>query len=337
MMSFPGDHKSWDDATAVAAMKQALGLPDLDVKVHMINRWPLDGVVAARFRAGRAFLVGDAAHRMPPTGGNGLNTAIQDSYNLAWKLAAVIKGQADDALLDTYDAERRPTAEHVVATGFTGWQRNRDLTMALGFGPNNTPAQNWSNLRKVWTEGLEGQDARQRLAQSLFGLVQNFTNLNISFGYTYDSGALVPDGTPKTTPIEADAVFQPSTRPGHSVPDVWLDDLTGHTALGDLVGSGRWVLLAGEAGAAWMEAARAASQAYGVPIHAYSIGGAAAVFFDTRKHWARAREYGPSGAILVRPDRFIAWRAMEADTDCSSVLHAVMGRLLGSAKADNTR
>ena len=337
MMSFAGDHKQWDDATAIAAMKRTIGLPDLDIEVHMINRWPLDAVVASRFKAGRVFLLGDAAHRMPPAGGNGLNTAIQDSYNLAWKLAAVIRGEAAESLLDTYEAERRPTAQHVVTTAYTGWQRNREVAMALGFGPNNTPAQNWTNISRIWEAGDDGAAARARLAQSLFGLVQNFTNLNISFGYTYESGALVPDGTPKTTPIEADAMYQPSTRPGHTVPAIWLDDLSGHVRLDDLVGNGKWVLIAGADGAGWMEAARLVGAAFGVPIQALTVGGAASTYFDTRQHWARVCEYGRSGAILVRPDRFVAWRAMKAAADCTDVLHAVMGQLLGSAAAGHIK
>ena len=80
----------------------------------MVSRWSIEGVVAGTSRAGRVMLAGDAGHRHPPTGGLGLNSAIQDAHNLAWKLAYVLRGQAGDALLDSYDAERRPvTANNV--------------------------------------------------------------------------------------------------------------------------------------------------------------------------------------------------------------------------------
>jgi 2,4-dichlorophenol 6-monooxygenase len=125
LLSFAGDHKRLDDEASIALMRRCLGIPDLDIEVHIVNRWPLDAVVASRFRWGRVFVLGDAAHRMPPAGGHGLNTAIQDAYNLAWKLAAVLKGTAADDLLDTYESERRPVAQHTVATAFAGWAKQQ--------------------------------------------------------------------------------------------------------------------------------------------------------------------------------------------------------------------
>ena len=81
-ISLPGDHKTYDEAETLAAMRAGLGLPDFSPIIHVINRWPLDAVVASRFRVGRSFILGDAAHRMPPSGGHGLNSAVQDTYNL---------------------------------------------------------------------------------------------------------------------------------------------------------------------------------------------------------------------------------------------------------------
>ena len=84
-----------------------MGIGDHPMQIHKITRWSLEGVLASAFRAGRVFLVGDAAHRHPPTGGLGLTSAIHDAHNLCWKLAAVLGGQASEALLDTYEAERQ--------------------------------------------------------------------------------------------------------------------------------------------------------------------------------------------------------------------------------------
>ncbi len=100
-------------AAKVVPMIQALvGLPDLQPDVESIMTWQTGAFVADRYRAGRIFLVGDAAHLMPPYGGLGGNTGVADAHNLAWKLAAVCDGRAEPELLDTYESERQPIAEY---------------------------------------------------------------------------------------------------------------------------------------------------------------------------------------------------------------------------------
>src|ERR1700719_807118 len=91
-----------------ALIRQAVGIPELEVTVLGVGPWEASAVVAARYRDGSVFLAGDAAHEMPPTGGFGLNTGVQDVHNLAWKIAAVLRGRADETLLDSYHAERQP-------------------------------------------------------------------------------------------------------------------------------------------------------------------------------------------------------------------------------------
>lgn len=330
--SLQGDHKLFDDETAIATMKACLGLPDLDCTVHVINRWPLDAVVASRYRVGRAFMLGDAAHRNPPTGGHGLNAAIQDAYNIAWKLAAVIQGTASDALLDSYEAERRPLAQHIVKTSFTGWEHQRGISMAIGFSPKNTPEQNWANVRRVWQDGPEAEAVRRQLADALIGVLPNYNSLNVGFGYTYESEALVADGTPSRWSRDPLDTFHPSTRPGGSLPDTWVETLVGRVALGDIVGRGRLVLIAGEKGQAWRDAADRIADERGIALDAFIIGGTKGDWLDIRGNWARAREHGPSGAILVRPDRFIAWRAMELAADPYATLCDVFDRVLSLAR-----
>ncbi|GGY02533.1 FAD-dependent monooxygenase [Streptomyces hiroshimensis] len=103
-----------DDAHARELVRLVTGVPGLDVKILGSTVWSTACRVADRFSSGRVHLVGDAAHVMPPTGGQGGNTALMDGYHLAWKLAAVVRGQAGPGLLDSHDAERRPFAEFVV-------------------------------------------------------------------------------------------------------------------------------------------------------------------------------------------------------------------------------
>ncbi|RYG85268.1 hypothetical protein EON77_05860, partial [bacterium] len=108
-----------DDARATELVHDALGSDATDVTVEKVMTWDAAAQVAQRFRVGRIFLAGDAAHVMPPTGGFGGNTGLQDAHNLAWKLAMVLKGEAGDALLDSYEAERLPTAAFTVDQAYT--------------------------------------------------------------------------------------------------------------------------------------------------------------------------------------------------------------------------
>lgn len=331
--SFKGDHKLFDDETAIRMMKECLGLPDLECEVHVINRWPLDAVVASRYRAGRVFVLGDAAHRNPPSGGHGLNAAIQDAYDLCWKLAAVVKGSASEELLDTYEQERRPVAQHIVRTAFAGWEKNRDVAVAVGFSAQNTGEQNWANIRTLWQDGPAGDATRRRLADSLLGVLPNFNSLNVGFGYTYDAGAVVPDGTPSRWSPDPLAAFHPGTRPGSSLPDTWVETLLGRVALGDLIGGGRWMLIAGERAQGWRDAANRIAAERAVPLDAVVIGGTAGDWLDLRGAWAIARKHEPEGAILVRPDRFVAWRAVEGVDDPYASLSDVFDVLLGRSSA----
>jgi 2,4-dichlorophenol 6-monooxygenase len=88
------DESAFDDNVVMERMRFVLGLPDFNPKIHLISRRALDGILASRLRVGNVFLLGDAAHRHPPTGGLGLNTAVHDTYNLCWKIAAVLRDQA---------------------------------------------------------------------------------------------------------------------------------------------------------------------------------------------------------------------------------------------------
>jgi 2,4-dichlorophenol 6-monooxygenase len=137
--AFADDPATLDEDTLLERARDSLGLPPgHPVTLHAVSRWQYEGVVARQFRAGSAFLVGDAAHRHPPTGGLGLNCAVQDVHNLAWKLAAVLRGQAGDALLDSYDTERRPVAAFYTAHALENAGRHAPIGAALGLRPSMT-------------------------------------------------------------------------------------------------------------------------------------------------------------------------------------------------------
>jgi 2,4-dichlorophenol 6-monooxygenase len=328
MIAAPGDHKQESDEEAVAKLRRTLGIAQDEIEVHQVTRWPLNAVVASRFRVGRAFILGDAAHRMPPAGAHGLNTAVQDSYNLCWKIALVLRGQAGESLLDSYEAERRPVARATVDSAYGNWSNAWRIAAAFGFSAANSAQENWHNLRLQWAQGPQGEAARRRATEGIAIACSTYNHLNVNYGYTYASGALVVDDIAAPQSLDINGDFRASTKPGHTVPHAWLEDTRGRYSINDLLGAGRFVLIAGEHGAAWCEAARSLAQARGLPLEAMTIGVREGERFDLRCEWLKRREHGPAGAVLVRPDRFVAWRAMSLADDPKAALAQALEQIL---------
>ena len=156
-----------------------------------------------------------------------------------------------------------------------------------------------------------------------------FSELNVEYGYAYDSPAIVPDGTAAAVPVDDIRVYEPTTRPGAPLPHAWVDDEHGNRrAIKDLVAPGRLLLIAGEDGRAWCEAAQQLAEETGLPLDAVRIGHLDGDLYDPRCDWLRRREIAGDGAVLVRPDRFVAWRAQTAADDPRSELAVALGRIL---------
>ena len=146
-------------------MHATLGIPDFAPTVHKISTWTMEGVIADTFRVGPVFLAGDAAHRHPPTGGLGLNSAVHDVHNLCWKLAAVLDGRAGDGLLDSYETERRPVDQANIDNALANATNHFSIDAALNLSADNTPEQNWAQLRPLWEDCPESK-AQAACAQS---------------------------------------------------------------------------------------------------------------------------------------------------------------------------
>src|SRR5207344_349711 len=145
------DPRAQSDEKVEADVREALGIGDAPMRIHKVTRWSVEAVLASSFRAGRVFLLGDAAHRHPPTGGLGLTSAIHDAQNLCWKVAAVLAGDASPALLDTYEAERRPVDEHNAQRSLENAAGHFAIGAALGISHESTPEQNMEQLRRMWS------------------------------------------------------------------------------------------------------------------------------------------------------------------------------------------
>jgi 2,4-dichlorophenol 6-monooxygenase len=327
-LNYPVDCTN-SDAEVEADARRALGIGEMPMTVHKITRWSVDAVLASAFGAGHVFLIGDAAHRHPPTGGLGLTSAIHDAQNLCWKLAAVLTGSASPALLDTYEAERRPVDQRNCQRSLENAVNHFSIGAALGLAPENAPEENLALLRRMWSGAPEDAELCASVRRAMRAQSMEFSELNVEFGYSYESAAVVPDGTEPPTPIDDVRVYEPSTRPGAPLPHAWVDDEAGNRRpIRELVEPGRFVLIAGEEGVAWCEAARVLAAEANLPLDALRIGHLDGDLYDPRCGWLRRREIERDGAILVRPDRFIGWRHATASEDPQGALAAALGQIL---------
>ncbi|HET8626787.1 MAG TPA: FAD-dependent monooxygenase [Thermomicrobiales bacterium] len=277
-------------------VRTAVGVPDLALELDGIVDWSDAALVAERFGDRRAFLVGDAEHQMTPAGGFGMNVGIQDAHNLVWKLAAVLGGWAAPTLLATYDAERAPIVREITE------QMARNVVTAARAASRTAPTGPAPDL---------------------------FAQHGRVFGATYASPAIVPDGTVPPDVAAPVADYVPTARPGRRAPHVWLDRAGERISTLDLFDTA-FVLLAGQAGRGWCEAARAVAGDLGVPLHAYTVGEGSDLG-DPDASWAAAYGVEPDGAVLVRPDGYVAWRSRGASRDAEGVLADAFGRVLQRA------
>ena len=197
-LNYPvGDPRAQSDAQVEADAREALGVPDLPMKIHKITRWSVEAVMASAFRAGRVFLVGDAAHRHPPTGGLGLTSAIHDAQNLCWKLALVLAGQASPALLDSYEAERRPVDERNAQRSLENAVNHFEIGAALGLSHENTPEQNMEQLRRMWSGRPEDAVHRSGVLRAIRAQSMEFSELNVEYGTATSPPPSCPTAAPR--------------------------------------------------------------------------------------------------------------------------------------------
>ena len=325
----PGAQPPQDEDALLGQARAMLGVPaDHPMTLRSVSRWQYEGVVARNFRIGSVFLAGDAAHRHPPTGGLGLNCGVQDAHNLAWKLAAVLRGQAGEALLDSYERERRPVAAHYTAHSLENAGRHAPIGFALGLGPDVSEEEGWEKIAVFASDTPAGEKRRTMVAEAVAENANDYSQLNVEAGYYYTSGALVPDGTPPPAGADSPIDYRPTTRPGHHLPHVWLmhgDQVSTH----DLVAADGFTLFTSERAAdVWRAAADASSGDFPVSVVAVP---------SADFGWAEVRQVSDDGAVLVRPDRKVCWRAATAPADPAGALRDALAEILsgGSAPASD--
>ena len=226
--------EDYPEARCERIVRSALEDPDLPLRIETVSTWAMTAQVAERYREGRIFLAGDAAHRFPPTGGLGLNSGIQDAHNLAWKLAAVVRGRTDDVLLDSYEAERRPVAQRNAEQSLGNALRLIQVPAALGLGDPGVPA---SRIEAT----LETPEGRARVDEAIATQAEHFDMPGLQLGFSYAVDAPSPD--PRR--------FEPSGAPGARLPHAWLAEAAPQRSLLDLTPLDRFTLFTGPDDDAW--------------------------------------------------------------------------------------
>jgi hypothetical protein len=253
-------------------LRAALGA-DVPVTIENVMKWQATADTAERFREGRIFLAGDAAHSMPPTGGFGGNAGVQDAHNLAWKLALVLRGAAPPGLLDTYDAERRPLARFTVE-------------------------QAYSRYVTRWAPHLGMRE-----------IAPIADDLDVDLGFRYRSEIVSEEASDDGRQVYP--ARDSNGRPGTRAPHLWLDKDGSRISTLDLF-RGQFTLLTGPEGRAWAECAPEVAARLGLELdthqlaeesfpQAYGISPSGTVFVrpDGIVAWRAHSEQGASAAELA--------------------------------------
>jgi len=289
---------------------QMIGEKDIPIEILSAYRWTINDQVAESWQKNRVMCIGDATHRHPPINGLGSNTCISDAFNLAWKLACVLKGWAGRGILDSLTQERKPVGEAIVRRANAGMEVHRELWSIIGL----TADERETALKTMEQADQKGEALRERYLTVLEKVDDEVQAIGIQMNQFYlDSVAIIAelkDSQPRLEQYNLLKQVVVSTHPGFHLPHVWLakDGQSPRVSTLDLAGHGAFTMFTGIGGAEWKAAARICSSEFGLPIHAYTIG-IGCDFMDAYRDWRKVRGVTEDGIVLVRPDHFIAWRS----------------------------
>jgi 2-polyprenyl-6-methoxyphenol hydroxylase-like FAD-dependent oxidoreductase len=299
-------------------LREVIGIDGIDIRIRSILPWRMQARLVDRMNAGPVFLAGDAAHPLPPTGGQGMNTGIADVHNLAWKMALVMRGLAPVALLDTYNTERRPIAQINIDQSVANALKMAEL------GLSGMATADSAMARSLDGEGREAAEIHMR--NVVPDLREHFDYLGQTFGHVYHSGAFVSDGT--AAPAFSVIDYMPDARPGHRAPHLWLERDGQQVSTIDLIGYGQFTLFTTPGGAAWRAAFSRAIGERRLQGCAWMVGAGG----DLTDPSGRFRElYGlaQGGAVLVRPDGHVAFRSTGGEGEPPDILDEAFDTVLG--------
>jgi 2,4-dichlorophenol 6-monooxygenase len=253
---------------------------------------------------------------------------------MAWKLALVVQGKADPTLLDTYESERRPIGLRNCDWGLYSFQNLAVVQAGVGLIPG---AMDYNRQRfiKIFEDTHYGRTARSHINRIINTQDIEWRVIGLELGFTYENGAHVPDGTDPPTEDPSGKTYLPSTRPGHRLPHAWVEKDDKVISTHDLMDSKKYdfMLITDEDGARWVDAAASISKTTNLRVgtaviraHPHTVG--KSFYYDHQGRWAKLKEVKVGGAIIVRPDNFVAWRTRFDVHDAEQELRNVFLSLL---------
>ncbi|KAE8387422.1 FAD binding domain-containing protein [Aspergillus alliaceus] len=305
----------------VDAVRDLIGDDSVDIEILRVDSWAVRESVAEQYslRGQNAFLLDDAAHRHPPAYGLGSNTCVQDAYNLAWQVAY------------SYTKERQPVGAMLVQQSNKGLAAQVDVWQSLGMF-ESTPEDGSRQLAKLSQATPEGEASRAKVRNAMELVGEELQSWGAAYNQWYVSTAVYLADEEGSRPVlDGNPIVdvEISTYPGSRLPHAWLDiPIRGKMiSTKDLAGKGAFCLLIGIGGDAWRQAATTITCATGIPINVYGIG-YGLEYRDVHRDWHAARGVEETGCVLIRPDRFVAWRSTKLVPDCEGKLFHVLNTIL---------
>ncbi|HXC50853.1 MAG TPA: FAD-dependent oxidoreductase [Candidatus Limnocylindrales bacterium] len=311
--------ESYDDARCMDLVRRAMVASDIPLTIRAAAPWLMTSQIAERYREGRIFLAGDAAHRFPPTGGMGLNTGVQDAHNLVWKIAAVEKGWADPTILDTYESERRPVASYNAEQSLANAVRLMEVPVAMGTADLPDAA------RRSFDEMLESPRRRAEVAAAIANQAEHFDMLGLQMGFAYPEGAVLSDGSEAVGLSNPIREFVPSSRPGSRLPHGWIVKNGARVSTLDLISTDRLTLLV-------PKGSGLSTTSIAAPIRVVEWG---KDVDDPDNWWEHVAALAGGGGLLVRPDQHVAARFVRVPA--ADELMAVLEKLQFLSHAGGAR
>ena len=335
-------HQQWEECCRRIIGKNGAHLP---MKILDVSKWYINEIVAEYYSDPTSTIhcLGDAVHRHPPFNGLGSNTCVQDAYNLAWKVKYVSNTLASPALLSTFSPERQPVGLGVITRANQGIRDHTPVWDAMGVALP-TVSERMKVFNELNSSSPAGRARRKQLNEAIEGTAHEFHGIGVEMNHRYTSDAVVLDDEktakrePPSWPDDKVLHHRASTFPGSRLPHAWLNTrlpTPDHTSTHDIAGHGVFCLLTGIGGDGWKTAAEKVSKELGVEIKSHSIGWNQD-WEDVYRDWERKREVEEDGCVLIRPDRYVCWRAMEGG-DEEDKLRKVMGKVLGRWRGDFPR